>query len=222
MFVEAPRDLLQHIYISESFYNKKKLELTKLEMPYEIVADAVFKSISDTVTPQGILCIVKQMVYTRQQILAAEHPCYMILEDIQDPGNLGTILRTAEAAGVSAVIMSKGCVDIYNPKTVRSTMGSVYRVPFLYEEDLCGLLQEMKERNIAIYASHLQGSADYDKMSYIEGTAFLMGNESSGLSEELCQEAAHRIRIPMEGEVESLNVAVASSILMYEVCRQRR
>ena len=146
---------------------------------------------------------------------------FVILEDIQDPGNLGTILRTGEGAGVSAVIMSRGCVDIYNPKTIRSTMGSIYRVPFMYTDDLPGTIDRIKAAGVSVYAAHLKGEKYYDEISY-DKAAFLIGNEGNGLKEETANLADTYIKIPMEGRVESLNAAIATSVLMYEHSRQRR
>ena len=146
----------------------------------------------------------------------------MILDNLQDPGNLGTIFRTAEAAGVTGIIMSRDCVDIYNPKTIRSTMGALYRMPFLYVDDLKETIHTLKEQNIKSYAAHLDGKNTYDKEDYRQGTAFLIGNEGNGLREEIAQCADTWIRIPMCGQVESLNAAVAATVLMFEVSRQRR
>ena len=146
----------------------------------------------------------------------------MILEDLQDPGNAGTILRTGEGAGVSGVLLTKTCVDITNPKVIRSTMGSVYRMPFLYVESVVSLAQELKDRNIRTFAAHLHGKNSYDQESYTGGTAFLIGNEGKGLTDEASDSADCLIRIPMCGKVESLNAAMASGILMYEAARQRR
>lgn len=221
MFREMPRDWLSQVYVSESYY-KKKGGIAFDTVPYEIVDDAVFKAVSDTVTPQGILCVVKQPSYSLDKLQELENPCFLLLEDIQDPGNLGTMMRTGEGAGVSAVIMSKGCVDIFNPKTIRSTMGSVYRVPFLYVDELGGVVEQLKMRGIGVYAAHLRESVDYDQISYKEGCAFLVGNEGNGLSEELSRKATCCVKIPMQGQVESLNAGVAASILMYEAYRQRR
>ena len=166
--------------------------------------------------------MVKQYHYTLDELLQKKNPLFLVLENLQDPGNLGTIMRTAEGAGVSAVILSKGSVDIYNPKTIRSTMGSIYRVPFLYVDDLKEVLQTLKSHGVKSYAAHLAGKQTYDKENYQGGTAFLIGNESNGLSEELADAADIYIRIPMEGQLESLNAGVAASILMYEAYRQRR
>lgn len=118
--------------------------------------------------------------------------------------------------------MSRETVDIYNPKTIRSTMGSVYRMPFLYVEDLEILLEQLKEKDIKTYAAHLDGKNNYDKENYKTACAFLIGNEGNGLRKELADKADVWVKIPMHGQVESLNAAIAASVLMFEVCRQRR
>ena len=127
-----------------------------------------------------------------------------------------------EAAGVTGVIMSHDCVDIYNPKVIRSTMGSVYRMPFVYVEHLPETLEVLAEAGIHSYAAHLKGKNSYDQEDYTRGTAFLIGNEGNGLRDEVADAAECYIKIPMCGEVESLNAAVASSVLMFEAARQRR
>ena len=222
MFREVPKERLEKVYISESFYNKKKAELSLEELPVEILSDKVFSHVSDTKTPQGILSIVRQKDTSLSEILKVENPYLMILDNLQDPGNLGTIVRTAEGAGVTGIILSHDCVDIYNPKTIRSTMGSVYRMPFLYVEDMDQILKQLKEEGIKTYAAHLQGKNCYDEENYKNGCAFLIGNEGNGLRQEIADQADVWIRIPMHGQVESLNAAIAASVLMFEVCRQRR
>ena len=222
MFAEVPKKSVERVYISETLYNKKKQELNLQDFPYEILSDNVFERVSDTQTPQGILCVVKQPEYNLQELLKKENPHFVVLDNLQDPGNLGTIVRTAEGAGVDAVLMSKDCVDIYNPKTIRSTMGSIYRVPFIYIEDIPNLLDVFKQNGIQSYAAHLDGKNAYDQENYKEGTAILIGNEGNGLREEVWKNADILVRIPMCGQVESLNAAIAASVLMFEVFRQRR
>ena len=222
MFVEVPKERVEKVYVSETFYNKKKHELNWNEFPLEILSDSVFKHVSDTQTPQGVLCIVKQKRYDVDALLDIENPHFMVLDNLQDPGNLGTIVRTAEGAGVDAVFMSKDCVDIYNPKTIRSTMGSIYRMPTIYIEDTLKLLELFKEKGIQSYAAHLDGKNSYDKEDYRTGTAILIGNEGNGLRDEVSNKADIWVKIPMEGQVESLNAAIAASVLMFEVARQRR
>lgn len=222
MFVEVPEERVEKVYISESLYNKKKQELKLERFSYEVLSDSVFEHVSDTKTPQGILCIVKQKRYNIKELLEMENPHFMVLDNLQDPGNLGTIVRTAEGAGVNAVFLSKESVDIFNPKTIRSTMGSIYRMPVVYVEDLVTLLDIFKEKGIKSYAAHLEGKNSYDREDYKGGTAILIGNEGNGLRDEVSNAADIWVQIPMQGQVESLNAAIAASILMFEVYRQRR
>lgn len=222
MFAEVPRERLVKVYASESYARDPEHRRGLEEFPWEEVEDKVFRQMSDTQTPQGVLCIVRQSGSTMEEMLKKEKPLFLILEDIQDPGNLGTIFRTAEGAGADGIFMSRGCVDIYNPKTIRSTMGSIYRVPFCICPDLSALMERMKQAKILTCAAHLQGKNTYDREDYTGGSAFLIGNEGNGLSEELTRLAACKIRIPMEGRLESLNAGVAAAVLMYEAARQRR
>lgn len=224
MFTELPRDRIVSVFVSESFLGENEQRKLLEGVKYECVSDKVFKEISDTFTPQGILAVVKKYHYSFDDLMnnAKTAPMLMVLEELQDPGNLGTILRTGEGAGITGVIMSKGCVDIYNSKVIRSTMGTVFRVPFMYTDDLPEVIQIIKER-CTVYAAYLKGSRyKYDECDYTKGTAFIIGNEAKGLSAEIAGLADERIIIPMQGQVESLNAAVAASILMYEGYRQRR
>ena len=146
----------------------------------------------------------------------------MVLDRLQDPGNVGTILRTAEGAGVTGVMLDAECADIYNPKTIRSTMGSIFRMPFCYEEDLEEGIRKLKERGVCVYAAHLEGKQSYDEADYRGPCAFLIGNEGNGLRPQIARMADTYIRIPMAGQVESLNAAIAATVLMFETGRQRR
>ena len=123
---------------------------------------------------------------------------------------------------MTGILLSRDCVDIYNPKTIRSTMGAVYRMPFLYKDDMMEGIAYLKNKNIRVYAAHLEGKNSYDKEDYCGGTAFLIGNEGNGLRPEVAEKADAWVRIPMEGQAESLNAAVAAAVLMFEVSRQRR
>lgn len=191
-------------------------------MNHEVVTEEQMKKLTDTVTPQGILCVVRQPSYTMEDII--NHPGHrllMILEDIQDPGNLGTIFRTAEGAGASGIIMTKGCADLFNPKVVRSTMGSIYRVPFFVTDDIEQTISLVKNAQIEVFAAHLKGEHFYDEIEY-KDAAFLIGNEGRGLKDSTASLADTYIKIPMSGELESLNASMAAGILMYEHNRQIR
>lgn len=222
MFGEAPPKWVSKVYVSESLSGDEELMKSVRAFSYEIVADSVFRQMSDTQTPQGILTVLKKPSYNIEDILNGENPLVMVLEDLQDPGNAGTIFRTGEGAGISGVLLTKTCVDITNPKVIRSTMGSIYRMPFLYVEDVVSLKQKLEEKKIRSFAAHLKGKNTYDEECYRGGTAFLIGNEGNGLTDAAADAADCLIRIPMCGKLESLNAAMAAGILMYEAARQRR
>jgi TrmH family RNA methyltransferase len=237
MCLEAPLARVQEIYVSESFLaqetQRKQLEEylaggsqrsggLQFSGVVETVSDNVFSAMSDTRTPQGILSVIQMPEYSVEQMLDREHTLLLILENIQDPGNLGTMLRTGEGAGITGVIASNDTVDLYNPKTVRSTMGSIYRIPYLVAQDWEGTLRAVKDKGVTLYAAHLQGSVVYDEPDYTKACAFLIGNEGNGLTDATAALADARVRIPMAGQVESLNAAVSASLLTYECSRQRR
>lgn len=229
IFAEIPKEQIYKAYVTVSFYNSMQKNngnnntdsITDMleNVEYELVDDNVFKQMSDTITPQGILAVVRKTETSLEQISGGH--TYIILENLQDPGNLGTILRTAEGAGISGVIMNRGTVDIYNSKVVRSTMGAIFRVPFMYTDDLKATIVQLKNKGIKIYAAHLGGNKYYSEPDYNKASAFMIGNEGKGLSNEICSLADELIVIPMSGKVESLNAANAATILMYEAFRQR-
>lgn len=221
MYVEAPKNEIEQVYVAEHFLEKHP-EILKEHPHCEVVQDKVFTAICDTQTPQGILCIMRRKQKDIKSLMKKKNPFLILLEDLQDPGNVGTILRTAEGAGVDGVIMTKNCVDIYNPKTIRSTMGSIYRVPFFLIEDMNELLNLLKKHEIKTYAAHLAGKNNYDQEDYTKGITIMIGNEGNGLSDSLAERADCLVKIPMCGQLESLNAAMAAGIFMYEAARQRR
>lgn len=216
MFLEIPENELADTYVTESFEKENSEVLSGKK--YQVVSDSVFKKISDTITPQGILAVVKQKSYTVEEIIEGRDKtksCIVVLDRLQDPGNLGTIVRTGEGAGISGIIMSSDCADIYNPKVIRSTMGSIFRVPFAVVEDLPTAVETLRRSGIVTYAAHLKGEL-YNSGTLSDDCALLIGNEAKGLSQKVSDKADKLIKIPMEGKVESLNAAVATAILMYE------
>lgn len=230
MLEEAPDTMIREIYLAEelekrlanSENEKEQLLWNKIcRIGYETVTAEVMKKAADTQTPQGALVVLTQPSYDLEELLNVKNGLYLLLEDIQDPGNLGTMFRTGEGAGITGIIMTKNTVDVFNPKTIRSTMGSVYRVPFIYVETLSEVLDKMKQKGIATYAAHLAGKTYYDSFSFTGSTAFLVGNEGNGLKKETADAADFYLKIPMEGQLESLNAAVAAALLLYETHRQR-
>ena len=216
MVSEVPADLLVKIYMSERFHSKQGISSDSIE----IVADNVFDRMSQTQTPQGIMAVVRMKDSSISDMLT-DNPLLILVENLQDPGNLGTMIRTGEGAGITGVIMNNQTVDIFNPKTIRATMGSIFRVPFVYVPDLAPVLEQMHAKGIHTYAAHLKGQEYYDSFSFREPTAFLIGNEGNGLSREISDQAGQYLKIPMEGRVESLNASIAAALLMYEAHRQR-
>lgn len=221
MVSEIPAERIVKLYVSESYTKKRKADIVE-GIRSEVLADNIFAHVSDTKTPQGVLAVVKRLEYDITDILKGEAPHVLVLDNLQDPGNLGTIFRTAEAAGATGILLSRDCVDLYNPKVIRSTMGAVFRLPFLYVDDLPGAIGELKDAGVRVYAAHLDGKNAYDKEDYQTGCAFLIGNEGNGLRDEVTACADTLVRIPMQGKAESLNAAVAAAVLMFEAGRQRR
>ena len=203
---------------------KNIIKQVKTENSITVVSDMIFKTVSETISPQGVLAIVRMPEYTildndflEKNYNKTGRIKLLVLEDTADPGNLGTIMRTAEAAGVTGVIMGKGTVDIFNPKVVRSTMGSIFRLPFVYVEDVKATITKLKKMGISFYAAHLKGKKSYKDIKYSDKSAILVGNEARGLSNEVAELADNYVIIPMSGKVESLNAAVAAALMMYEV-----
>ena len=218
---EIPKSVLVECFVSEDYPMKDNVRKV---FGYEVepveVSSAVFKKMSDTQSPQGILCVCRTFTTPVDEYLkkkAKGDLKLLILEGIQDPGNLGTMIRTAEGAGFDAIIADENTADVYNPKVVRSTMGSLFRVPVIYTDDLAKAVDDIRNINVTVYAAHLKGKVGYRDESYGNRLAFLIGNEGSGLSDDISARADRLIRIPMKGKLESLNAAVAASLLMFGV-----
>lgn len=221
MFQEAKMlGIVEKVYVSETFYKEQESYLEDIE--YEVLADNLLKEVSDTMTPQGVLAIVKKSLYHLKDLFSIKKGAFLFLEDVRDPGNLGTMIRTAEGAGIKGIILSKESVDVYNPKVVRSTMGSLFRMPIVYVEDFQNVLIQAKKSGIRLFATDLQGTNNYDQEEYTEKCGIIIGNEANGISADTKKNADRFVKIPMEGKVESLNASVAAAIIMYEVFRQDR
>lgn len=192
-------------------------EIAKYECIY--VTQKIFKYLSEVQTPQGILAVIEktnantQMDYTQDLIVA--------LNDIQDPGNLGAILRTVDSIGLTQILVSKGTADAYNPKVVRSTMGAIFRVKIIECEDLKQTLKEIKKHKFKIMVSSLQTESTIYDVDYHKKVV-IIGNEANGVEREIQEFADEKIKIPMLGRTESLNASVATGIILYEYVRQKQ
>jgi len=174
-----------------------------------------FKGMSDTETPQGILGVVSMPTWDRDAVLNTDGP-FLILDRVADPGNLGMIMRTAEAAGCRGLFLTQGSVELFNPKVVRATMGAIFRLPVFPLENGPDLLTELRERNIPIIAAHIDGQSFHD-LQIKKTVALLLGNEAFGIDPDLLPLTDQTVTIPMAPPVESLNIAVATGILLYKL-----
>ena len=203
----------------------EKSDLISKEMMYEIakydciyVTNKIFKYITEVQTPQGVMAIIeknnkdKEINYNEDIIVA--------LDDIQDPGNLGTILRTVDSIGLSQILVSKGTADPYNPKVVRSTMGAIYRVKVIECDNLKETLKEIKKNKFKILVTSLDDSKSVYDIKYYK-KVIIIGNEANGVEEEIVKLADEKIKIPMLGKTESLNASVATGVVLYEYVRQK-
>ncbi len=212
--------------VSEHAINNSRIEkiiasLQKKNCPVYLTSSNVYKKASATETPQGILLIIKKESLSLSAMPFNNVHFLTILDRIQDPGNAGTILRTADAAGCTGVIAISGTVDLFSDKTVRSAMGSVFHIPIVTQVTYSELFSYLKENSISCFASMLdKKAAPYYAMDYRQPIALAFGNEGNGVSDEIGNFMKH-IFIPMAGQTESLNVAAASAIILYEAFRQR-
>ena len=148
-----------------------------------------------------------------------EKGLFLALDGIQDPGNMGTMIRTADAAGFDGLLLSPDCVDIFSPKVLRATMGSIFRMTFAFPDDLPSCLRELREKGFSVLSSQLDGEPFYDRENVSSSFVLIVGNEGNGISEPVKAEATHRLRLPMRGGAESLNAAVAAGIMMYDLMK---
>lgn len=188
----------------------------------QFTSPEVLSVLSDTVQSQGIILLAKRPVLSAYAMLAASTTLFLGLDRVQDPGNMGTLIRSAEAAGIGGIISLGGSVDVYSPKVLRSSMGSAFRLPILANATLEHLLNLRDEQGLKIVAAAGEGELDYTDYDWQQPTLLLLGNEGRGLDATLMQQCDARLRIPLLNGVESLNVAAAGAVMLFEAARQRR
>ncbi|MEG0332138.1 MAG: RNA methyltransferase [Clostridium sp.] len=220
-FVECAieNNSLEYILYSSKLYSTSGYErvLDSGLDTYEI-EESVLESICDTVNPQGVIGVCRKSLYEVEDALGN---LVAIIDGVQDPGNMGTIIRTCDAAGVSGIVILKGTVDIYNPKVLRSTMGSIFHMPIVHIDSLLSIKSRLDEKNYNILATSLEAKLSLYDYDFSNNTAFILGNEANGVSSESFSLATDLIIIPMEGSAESLNVGVANGVIVYEALRQK-
>lgn len=213
---------LENIFTSQKF--SKELPFFEDDKIFR-VSEQVLRKISTTESPPDIVATVRQMSYKPEDIFKADNPLIIVLESIKDPGNLGTIIRTAKAANVSGIILTDEAVDVYNPKTVRASAGNLWKMPIIYmpeKKEIKNILNKFcKCRFIATIVDKIKNPNLYYDVNYKNPTVLLFGSEGGGLSEDLLETADEFITIPMNEEVESLNLSISAGVILYESLRQR-
>ncbi len=216
---------IRYIVLADGFLDSNKYFLEKLmrktlaDRLYQ-VSDKTFSELTDTVTPQGILAVINFKDIEIENV-PKQNFLVIALDKIRDPGNMGTIIRTADAAGADAIVIGKGCVDIYNPKVVRSTMGSLFHIPIMQTEDLVKTLVALKKLGGQVVTTHLSAKKHYYDVNFKTSTVIVMGSEAEGVSQKTSVISDELVTISMPGQAESLNVAVAHGIIVFEAVRQR-
>jgi len=186
------------------------------------VSREIFKEISREQTPQGIMALVYMNHHELRMADIKSQGIYLALDSIQDPGNLGTMIRVCDAVGADGLILNSLTVDLYNPKVVNSSMGSLEHIKCFLVDDMVETLSMLRDKGVVTYGAYLDDSKFHYDYDYRKGTCFVIGNEGNGISDEVIKAVSHKVKIPMPGHSESLNAAIASSVLLYEVVRQRR
>ena len=183
--------------------------------PVTLCAEHVLAALCDTRTPQGVVCAVHLPAKS-----ADLGPRIIVMDGVQDPGNVGTILRTADAAGFTGALLSTACADPYSPKVLRATMGSIFRMPIQTVQDLPETLENLKAQGFSVLSSQLDGTPFFERQGVASSFALIIGNEGNGVSDAVKAAATHRLALPMRGGAESLNAAIAAGIMMYDLtCR---
>lgn len=202
---------LEHIFVNSRGVHEWQNWLEVQQLEYTLVSDPIFDTLSDAVTPQGILAVLNM----KEVSVDLTQGKWLCLDQVQDPGNVGTMIRTADAAGFSGVILGKGTVDLFHPKVLRSMQGSHFHLPVV-QHDLMEVCAQFEQANVPIYGTELNEQAvDYRQVAPTTHVALILGNEGQGVRADLLERTTKNLYIPLLGEAESLNVGVAAGVLMY-------
>ena len=210
---------IEYIIISKDYedkFNDLLLENNISSNKIITLSNNLFMQLASTENPQGIIAVIKKN--DKKKDLSGDF--FLICDKVQDPGNLGTIIRTAHAAGVDGIILTKGTVDIYNDKTIRSTMGSIFYLPIFYDDNDFSIIRNLKKDGFGLVATSLKESRNFFEEDLKGKIILAVGNEGNGISNELFELADKKVKIPMPGGAESLNVSIATSIILFEKVRQ--
>jgi len=184
------------------------------------VSRTIIERLTDTKNPQGIVAIVKEQNSNLADV-AGKNGLLLVLDEVRDPGNVGTIIRTADAAGAVGVVLLSACVDLYSPKVVRSTMGSIFHLPIITDVDKNSFCSWCSKEKWSLWVSSLSGGTNIHEVKWEEKVALVMGNEANGASEDMLEAAKQKVFIPMQGKAESLNVSIAAGVFMFEALHKQ-
>jgi RNA methyltransferase, TrmH family len=214
------RDLVIEVFVTEAALSRFGSMLA--DVPVHVVTDRAAKALSDTVTPVGLVAVCEVPSTSLDDVLADQPRLVAVAAEISEPGNAGTLIRIADAMGADAVVLAGNSVDPYNGKCLRASAGSIFAVPVVSETDAGGAVSALASAGLQVLATTVDGEVSLDDADLSGPTAWLFGPESHGLPAELAAMAAHRVRIPMSGGAESLNVAAAAAICLYQSSKARR
>src|SRR6056297_387471 len=205
------------IYLTRDYYNERKSEsfLINNEEKLIFVSDSLISEVADTENPQEVIAIVNEPQTSQEEVLSKDY--ILVIDQIQDPGNMGTMIRTAAAAGFQSVIISKGSVDVFNLKVLRSTVGAIYSIPFIKDVELKELQELLQSKEQKIYAADLNTDKYYNDIKYVKPLSLIIGNEGNGIRRQLIDIADVCVKIPLKGNIESLNAGVAGGIIMFKI-----
>lgn len=223
--IRAVKEIPEHIQIQTVLVSEKVAKEHYETIPAEeilVMPESLFETLSETTSPQGLMAIVQKVDVPLAEFQMEEGP-YLLLENLQDPGNLGTIIRTAHAFDFKGILMTKGCVDLYSPKVVRSTMSSLFYMPIVMDEEIGTYMEYLKEKGKTIYTTALSEKAQWiHDIKFDSNMVLVIGNEGNGVSDYCLANTDYTMMIPMPGGAESLNASVATAVCMYEVLRQQK
>ncbi|MFO7814788.1 MAG: RNA methyltransferase [Halanaerobiales bacterium] len=207
----------EQIFLTKDYYDNHQTEYFMINNENKLVfvsADLI-EEVADTDNPQEIIAVVNQPQTSLEEVLDKEY--ILVMDRIQDPGNMGTIFRTAAAAGFQSIIITKGSVDVFNLKVLRSSVGSIYSLPFVKDIELKGLTKSLNEKNLVIYAADLNTDQDYNEIPYQKPLVLIIGNEARGIRPEILEIADQKVKIPLQDNIESLNAGVAAGVIMFKI-----
>jgi len=228
--VEGPKcveEAFQHgvaitdVVVSQTYLQESSAAVQSKLTAVSVVEDKLFKELTTTSTPAGIIAVAKMLPQAGEKVLSRGNPLVLVAHGIQDPGNLGTMIRTALAASATAIVLTKGTVDPYNPKVVRSAMGALFALPMFWDLSFCDAVSLLKRHSLRVVACDAKSSLSYFQSDLSKPTAVIVGNEGHGFDQNDLKQVDEIVSIPMDEKSESLNAAISAAIVLFQAVQQR-